>query len=99
MLRHLIASAFLASVAVACASASGPSLDPTRTNCADVCQKAHDCVSSGTNVGSCTDSCVNKSSDTSYKDKVQTCADCIQPKSCSDAAQCTGDCFSLVASS
>jgi hypothetical protein len=99
MIRAFSSTLLVAAFAVACSSASGPSLDPTHTNCNDVCQKAHDCGSSSTNVSSCTDNCVKKSSSTSYKDNVQTCADCVQPKSCSDAAQCVGDCFNLVLSS
>ncbi len=83
---------------VACASAAGPSLNPAHTNCNVVCQKAHDCLNNNSNVDSCTSNCTNKSSDQSYKDKVQLCADCVQPKACSATGSCTGDCFNLVVS-
>ncbi len=99
MIRPIGFLVSLSLVSLACASASGPSLDPARTNCNVVCQKAHDCVNGNSNVDSCTSNCANKSSDTSYKDKVQQCADCVQPKACSQAASCTGDCFNLIVSS
>ena len=98
-MRSIVSCVFASILVAACSASNGPSLDPARSNCSVVCQKSHDCVSSGSNVDACTDSCANKSNDTSYKDKVTECSDCVAPKACSDAAKCTGDCFSLVVSS
>ncbi len=32
-------------------------------------------------------------SDKSYKDKIQTCSDCLEPLQCGEIAKCGGDCF------
>jgi hypothetical protein len=97
MKRHLLA-AFALVAPLACASANGPSLDPARSNCTDVCEKAYECASGATTIQSCTKSCTTKSADATYRDKVALCADCLLPKSCSEAPSCAGGCFALVVS-
>jgi hypothetical protein len=80
----------------ACASASGPSLDPTRSNCDTVCTKAHDCL--GTDENTCSDNCTSKSgSDSSYKASVAACGDCVVDKTCTEVASCTDNCLSTIA--
>jgi hypothetical protein len=79
----------------ACSSASGPSLDPNRSNCDTVCGKASDCL--GTNASSCSDNCTTKSdNDSSYKSSVAACADCVHDKTCPDVSSCSDNCLSAV---
>jgi hypothetical protein len=93
----LVTALSLAALSItACSSSSGPSLDPAKTNCSNVCQKAHDCISQDTDVAKCTDNCDSKSSnDDVYKAKVGECADCAEPKACSEVSSCTGDCLRI----
>ena len=80
----------------ACSSSSGPSLDPAKTNCSNVCEKAQECVDKNADVEKCTNDCDSKSSsDNVYKAKVEDCANCVEPKTCSDTASCTGDCLKI----
>lgn len=82
--------------AIACSSSSGPSLDPAKTNCSNVCEKAQECVDKNANVDKCTSDCENKSdSDNVYKAKVEDCANCVEPKTCSDTPSCAGDCLKI----
>jgi hypothetical protein len=80
---------------VGCSSASGPSLDPSKTNCSIVCGKVHDCVDSNADTDSCTNSCDSKSSDNVYKAKVEDCANCAEPRACSEVSSCAGDCLRI----
>jgi hypothetical protein len=81
--------------AAACSSSVGPSLDPNRSNCDAVCDKAHDCL--GTDSTSCSDNCTTKSdNDDSYKSSVAACSDCVVDKSCPDVAGCADNCLSAV---
>jgi len=80
----------------ACSSSSGPSVDPARTNCTNVCQKAHDCVNPNADVAKCTDDCDSKSSsDNVYQAKVENCANCVEPKACTETSSCLGDCLRI----
>jgi hypothetical protein len=88
---------FLASAAVVgCSSASGASLDPSKSNCETVCNQAQMCVTPSLNVDNCVDNCDSKSSDDSYKSSVSACADCVQGKTCTDSAMCVDNCLSAV---
>jgi hypothetical protein len=79
----------------ACSSSVGPSLDPNRSNCNAVCDKAHDCL--GTDSSSCSDNCTTKSdNDDSYKSSVAACSDCVVDKSCTDVPTCADNCLSAV---
>ena len=89
-------SVFISISLTACSSASGPSLDPDKSNCNTVCQQAQTCVAPTLNVENCTNSCDNKSSDDSYKNSVSACADCVEGKTCSDATSCVSNCLSAV---
>ena len=92
----LAAALSLAALSIAaCSSSSGPSLDPAETNCNNVCQKAHDCINQNADVNKCTSDCKSKSSDDVYKAKVSECADCAEPKACSEVSSCTGDCLQI----
>jgi len=94
---HWTFIACLASIAVAaCSSATGPSLDPDKSNCSVVCEQAQKCVSSSIDVDNCTDNCDSKSSDDSYKNSVAACADCVASKTCSDSLSCLSNCLSAV---
>lgn len=84
----------LALSAAGCSSSSGPSLDPAKSNCKVVCNKAHDCINTSSDADKCATDCDGKSDgDTSYKDKIQTCSDCLEPLACGDIAKCGSDCF------
>jgi hypothetical protein len=94
MNRILVLAGAVLALIVACSSSSGPSIDPARTNCSNVCQKAHDCVNQNADVVKCTDDCDSKSSaDNVYQAKVQNCADCVAPKACSETTSCLDDCL------
>jgi hypothetical protein len=96
-MRVKILAFFVASAAsVGCSSASGPSLDPTKSNCSTVCEQAQMCLTMSLDVDSCTDSCDNKSSDDSYKNSVAACADCVAGMTCTDSANCVGNCLATV---
>jgi hypothetical protein len=82
-------------LAAACSSSSGPSLTPARTNCSNVCEKAHDCLNPSMDVARCTDDCDRNSSDAVYEAKVGECANCVEPKACTETASCTGDCLQI----
>src|SRR5689334_14631226 len=87
----------LSSVAVAaCSSSSGPSLNPAKTNCSNVCEKAQECLNKDADVDKCTNDCDSKSSnDNVYKAKVEDCANCVEPKACSEVSSCAGDCLKI----
>jgi hypothetical protein len=80
----------------ACSSASGPSLDPDKSNCNTVCEQAQKCINSTLDVDDCTNNCDNKSSDDSYKNSVAACADCVVGKTCTDSTSCISNCLSAV---
>jgi hypothetical protein len=81
---------------VACSSATGPSLDPTQSNCNVICDQAEQCLN--TNGSSCSSNCVTQSNDSeSYKNSVAACADCVAGKSCTETASCSGNCLSTLA--
>ncbi len=95
-IASVFAPVLLCAVA-ACSSSSGPSLDPARSNCETVCNKAHDCGSSTLDEAKCADDCSTKSkNDTSYKDNITQCSDCVNDKECTEAGKCTGDCFNAI---
>ena len=100
MMRSITLFAAASLLTLACSSSSGPSLDPARSNCNTACTKLHDCVDKNRSIDSCTDDCAKKSDDdTSYKDKIQTCSDCVEPKACSEVGSCTDDCLNALLSS
>jgi hypothetical protein len=79
-----------------CSSSSGPSIDPARTNCANVCEKARTCVNQNADVAKCTNDCDSKSSaDNVYKAKVESCANCVEPRACSETGTCIDDCLRI----
>ena len=82
--------------AAACASSSGPSLDPNRTDCNDVCNAAAQCANA--NQQTCSDKCTAKAkSDSSYASAVKACSDCTTTKtSCTDLLGCSNNCLSAV---
>lgn len=83
-------------VVAACSSSSGPSLDPAKTNCSNVCDRARECVNKDADVEKCTNDCDSKSSnDNVYKAKVEECANCVTPKTCSEVSSCVGDCLKV----
>jgi hypothetical protein len=78
----------------ACSSSNGPSLDPHRTDCNDVCNAAAQCL--GANQQTCSDNCTTKSdNDSSYASSVEACSDCTNTKSsCPDLLGCGSNCVS-----
>lgn len=93
---RLVAGAWLVTCGLAaCSSASGPSLDPDKGNCAVVCGKAHDCIDDTVDKSACTSSCDDRSSDDVFAAKVKDCADCAEPKACTEVSGCAGDCLRL----
>ncbi len=83
-------------LATACSSSNGPSLDPNRTDCNDVCSAAAQCLNA--NQQSCSDKCTSKADgDSSYASAVKSCSDCTVTKtSCSDLTSCGSNCLSAV---
>jgi hypothetical protein len=79
-----------------CSSSNGPSLDPNRTDCNDVCAAAAQC--SGANAQSCSDKCTSKADgDSSYASAVKSCSDCTTTKTtCPDLLACGSNCLSAV---
>lgn len=92
----MLSLAFVAAVASACSSATGPSLDPNKSNCNTVCDQAQKCVNPNLDADSCSNQCDQKSSDDSYKNSVSACADCVADKTCTDSASCVDNCLSAV---
>jgi hypothetical protein len=92
ILSFFMASAMMG--AVACSSAEGASLNPTKENCSTVCEQAQMCVNQSLDVNDCTNQCDDKSSDDSYKNSVAACADCVHEKTCTDSVSCLGNCLS-----
>jgi hypothetical protein len=87
---------FVLLVATACSSSNGPSLDPNRTDCNDVCGAAAQCLNA--NEQQCSDNCTTKSdNDSSYASAVKACSDCTTTKStCPDLLGCSNNCLSAV---
>jgi hypothetical protein len=83
-------------VASACSSSNGPSLDPNRTDCNDMCNAAAQCANA--NQQSCSDQCTTKSdNDSSYASSVKACSDCTVTKtSCVDILGCGSNCLSAL---
>ncbi len=50
----------LALSAAACSSSSGPSLDPAKSNCKVVCNKAHECIDTSSDADKCATDCDNQ---------------------------------------
>src|ERR1700722_6571129 len=97
MISRLVTLFAAAAVAVACSSATGPSLDPTQSNCNVICDQAGTCLNA--NSSNCSSNCVTQSnSSESYKNSVAACAACVAGKSRSETASCSGNCLSTLAS-
>jgi hypothetical protein len=86
-------------VVAACSSSNGPSLDPNKTDCDDVCNAAEQCLNA--NQATCSSNCQTKASnDSSYASAVKSCSDCTTTKtSCADLTACSSNCLSAVTSS
>jgi hypothetical protein len=84
-------------VASGCASSNGPSFDPNRTNCNDICNAAAQCANA--NQQSCSDKCTSKADgNSSYASSVKACSDCTVTKTtCVDILGCGGNCLSALA--
>jgi hypothetical protein len=97
-LSSLLSTAATAALVVACSSSNGPSLDPNRTDCNDMCNAAAQCA--GANQQSCSDKCTSKAdSDSSYASSVKACSDCTVTKtSCTDILGCGSNCLSALTS-
>ena len=82
--------------AAACSSSNGPSLDPNRTDCNDVCAAAAQCL--GANEQTCSDNCTSKADgSSSYASAVKSCSDCTTTKTaCTDLLACGSNCLSAV---
>jgi hypothetical protein len=94
MISRLVTLIVTGAIAVACSSATGPSLDPTQSNV--VCDQAGQCLNADSS--SCSNNCVTQSNNSeSYKNSVAACADCVAGKSCADTASCSGNCLSTIA--
>jgi hypothetical protein len=83
-------------LAVACSSSNGPSLDPNKTDCNDICTAAAQCANA--NEGTCESNCETKSdNDSSYASSVKACSDCTTTKSsCTDLLACGSHCLSAL---
>ncbi len=97
-LSLFVAIAATSILSFACSSSNGPSLDPDKTDCNDVCTAAAQCANA--NEGTCESNCVTKSeNDSSYASSVKACSDCTTTKtSCTDLLACSGNCLSAVTS-
>lgn len=81
-------------IAVGCTSASGPSIDPARSNCNTVCNKIRDCGDANFDTTKCSDDCTSRSDrEDVYEAKIKECAECAEPKACSEVNSCAGDCL------
>ena len=92
----LLTATFALFVATACSSSNGPSLDPNRSDCNDVCNAAAQCANA--NEQQCSDNCTTKSdNDSSYASAVKSCSDCTVTKTtCADLLGCGDNCLSAV---
>ncbi len=87
---------FAPALLIGCASSNGPSLDPNRTDCTDVCSAAKQCLNADET--SCINNCTTKAgNDSSYASAVKSCSDCTVTKSsCPDLLGCGSNCLSAV---
>lgn len=86
-----------AALAMGCSSASGPSLNPAKSDCNTACAKNQECVAKDSNVTACTDKCDAKAkNDDVYRAKVKACAECVEPRACSELSTCVDDCLRAV---
>lgn len=94
-----LAAVAVAALAPACSSSNGPSLDPNRTDCNDMCNAAAQCA--GANQETCSNNCTTKSdNDSSYASSVKARSDCTVTKtSCTDILGCGSNCLSALTSS
>ena len=81
-----------------CASDGPLNTIKSKITCHDVCQRYADCYDKNYDVSGCTDKCTNDATATSQKeDELNTCNDCIGPKSCTSATfNCATDCAQFV---
>ena len=78
---------------MSCAESPVTTIDRT-SNCHDICGKYKDCIAMDYDVNKCEDNC-EAMKDSSETDKIQSCQDCVDGKSCvnsvfSCGTQCAG---------
>jgi hypothetical protein len=98
LLRSTLAAAvtFVLPTAFGCTSASGPSLDPHKSNCSVVCDKVQGCIDKDIDTDKCVDDCDDKSDDDDvFAAKVKECAECTEPKACTETSVCVDDCLRI----
>jgi len=83
-------------IATACSSSNGPSLDPNKTDCSDICTAAAQCANA--DEAKCESNCETKAdNDSSYASSVKACSDCTTTKSsCPDLLGCGSNCLSAL---
>lgn len=87
-------------VGVVAAASSGSGCDSAKAafDCQSVCQRYKDCFKSDYDVGQCRDQCRSKAeNDTTWQNKADDCASCIDDKSCAAATfSCVTECAGIV---
>jgi len=100
MVKHFVT--VLGCLGFAMAIAAGCGSDKKKTpdegsiakNCRVVCEKTQECVTPNLDVPKCRRDCEDKStSDSAHQSDVNECAACVEPRTCSQAADCAGDCL------
>ena len=83
------------------ASLFGCAENPVKTidrssNCAEICDKYKDCLSSDYNTAKCRDNCTDMK-DPKGTAKIDRCQECIKDSSCSGSVfKCSGECVGIV---